>query len=346
LLDARRALAQLEPDVKRAAGDVTCVEVDAAVPRGVPLELDVQLTFVQQRGAKYRGTGTVTLTDAPFQCLPDVACHRVDPWAAGIVDVGAHVDLHDARVELIELPVIHAGVQLDEALLAAKPAAARAPVQADRSFFVPPPARAPLPRMRLRLALADGRTIPFTAVHEAFTGNIVLAHETSRSATGRLLFRGEPATGLASLFAERSGARVGDVRIDSDGTFTLQGLPFEPFDVVLQSARPGGELARFPLATLVARTDALSLDLGVLEVDGHAGILELELVDADGTHCSAHLRWSGRGVSGSASLSSATVHTLLLPPVVTYELRVARTPAGEGQPIVATPGRVRVELSD
>jgi len=356
--DAILAFGQGRKDSLTGADEFVYVELEPATPRGVPLAFTVELIYEAESElgfellprATFHGAGTLTLSGAPYQQLPDVAFRRVDAWATGMVVAGPHIALDDARVELIETVVGAAralgGEVLAESSQRVGEAAASATVLADRTFTVPAPSRPTLPRMRLCLVLADGRTFPTQRIYESFKSGIVLHVEATRTATGRLLFRGAPATGLAHLHAEQGGARVGQVSVERDGTFTLSEVPYGAVEVVLESGRPGGELARLPLASLVGNATATTLALGVIEVAGHAEVMELELVDRNGAPAAALLRWRGRGGSGGVSLRAAAVHTLLLAPIVPFDMELVAASQTEPIALAATAGRVRIVVGE
>lgn len=358
-IEARRAFGHERLDSRSGADKFLYIELHPATPRGVSLAFEVELALnadtevpeARHRGT-FRGEGTLTLTDAPYQWLPDVPCRQIGAWAAGQVLAGPHIELDGARVGVIELvspdgltPSL-GGEILVEATHAASTAVTHGPVLADGTFSVPGPSRPSLPHMRLCVVLANGRAYVTQHPYEAFKGDLVLRIEATRTATGRLLFRGGSATGLAHLHAEQGGARVGQVSVERDGTFKLRGLPYGTFDIVIESGRPGGELLRLPSASLAGNASATTLDLGVIEVAGLAEVMELELVDRTGAPAAAHLRWRGRGGSGGVGLRAGAMHTLLLPPVVPYEMELVSAQHAAPIPLAAKPGRVRVVVGE
>jgi hypothetical protein len=357
--EARRAFGHERLDSSSGADKFLYVELDPATPHGVPLAFKVELTFnnesevleARHRGT-FRGEGTLTLTGARYQWLTEVQCHPIGAWAEGMVLAGPHIDLEGAHVDVIEL-VSHEGSTaalggevLVEATHAADSAVAHGPVLADGTFSVPGPSRPTLPHMRLQVVLANGRVYTTQPSFEAFKGGIVLRLEATRTAIGRLLFRGASAAGLARIHAEQGGAHIGQVVLERDGTFTLSGAPYSNFDLVIESGRPGGELARLPLASLTGDLGGSKLDLGVIEVAGHAEVMELELVDRTGAPAGAQLHWRGRGGSGSVALRESDVHTLLLTPVVPYDMELVASPGKDPIPLAAARGRVRVVVGE
>jgi hypothetical protein len=214
---------------------------------------------------------------------------------AGVVLAAFQLDQRGARVEVMDVRTLHAGESTLEAAREPFVACASVPVGSDGSFAVPAPTRPVKASLRLRVVLADGQVYDQNWNSIAYARNVVLHIDGAlRSAEGKLLFRGKSASGLAQVHAERDGALVGTCELDPDGRFTLRGLPYEPFDVVVRSARPNGELARFPLASLTAERHEAHMALGTLELEGMGTILELELVDRNGQPTRARLNWRSR----------------------------------------------------
>jgi hypothetical protein len=295
---------------------------------------------------RFRGTGELTLTDEPNQRLEDVLCARIDPLASGVVLAAFQLDQRGARVEVMDVRTLHAGESTLEASLEPFVACASALVRPDGSFTVLAPGRPVKASLRLRVVLADGQVYDQNWNSFAFSRNVVLQIDGAlRSAAGKLLFRGSSATGLARVHAERGGALVGTCELDPDGRFTLRGLPYEPFDVVVQSARPSGELARYPLASLTGASNEVHMELGTLELEGLGTILELELVDTDGKPTNARLDWRSRGGAGSAVLRAAPLHSLLMPAALQHDLEVRLMPNGVPVQVTTTRGRARIVLA-
>lgn len=344
---ALQAVARPEADLEFTLTE-PAYEVDPEAPRGVPLRVGISGTRAPEGAPKERwaGAATVTLTDAPFQRV-EVVCWRADPWVAGRVRGADTGPGGIARIELMERDVLRPEALNDLSALTRFEAAALGQVLADGRFWIPAPQRALLPRLRLRCVHDDGRAVVVPGDFAAFDGEVEVDLDLRRRVTGRLTFHGAAATGLASVHAEARGARVGETTLDADGRFEVTEVPEGAFDLVVVSARPGGELIRIP-STAFATSPTNHAHVGVIEVAGHANVMELEVVDAGGRVVGALLRWRGRGGSGSARLDVAPRHVLLVPPVLPYELEVAPVAPQEGdpQPLIAGAGVRRVVLGE
>jgi len=314
-------------------------ELDPAAPRAVALACAVAFDIeVGTTRIRYRATERVTLP--PDRALIHLALEFkvATPWASGVVAPPVPVDLSGARVELCVLPEAS---RRDIVLELTTPFVvhASAPVTAHHTFVLPPPEDASPARGRLRLVLGDGSLHLERRICWKFDRHITLSlpSETPERGgmRGRILYQGRSAAGLATLWCERRGARIGACEIDAEGRFTLRGLPQERegVELVIGGSGPTLELFRRPLPADLA-------DIGDVELEPLTRALVLELFDVRGEATQATLQWRTRQGSGRRHLRPAASHTVLLSPSAETELTLLEGAWSEA--LVVRPGVQRV----
>ena len=318
-------------------------ELDPTAPRAVALACAVAFDIeIGTTRIRYRATERVTLPSDRALIHLALDFKVATPWASGVVAPLVPVDLSGARVELCVLPeASRRDIELE--LTTPFVVHASASVTAHHTFVLPPPEDTSPARGRLRLVLGDGSLHLERRICWKFDRHITLSlpSETSERGgmRGRILYQGRSAAGLATIWCERRGARIGTCDIDAEGRFTLKGLPHERagLELVIAGSGPTLELLRRPIP-------ADQAECGDVELEPHTRALVLELVDVSGAATQATLHWRTRYGSGRRHLQPSPTHTLLLSPSADTELTLRK---GQWSEVLAIlPGVQRVFVPD
>ena len=319
---------------RRPGEDELLFAIDPKAPRDVALELDVGLRVGSWPAVRWRLRRPLQLVGDELIDLGAQIFEHDQLWLRGSVSHRPGTDLAGARLEVM-------GLLPNDSPERPFLVTASATVHPSGRFEVDAPRDAQAyDRLRARVVRADGKTIEHAELLEPFEENSQrLDGYRMHTVRGRGWYRGEPATGLFSVRVEVAGVMVGTTRVQSDGTFEVEGLPDGECDVVIESTRPRGELVRL---SGIAIEGGEVVDVGDVELGREAQLVELELVDGRGKPAETTLSWSNGRRRGSERLGARDRHRLLVPQSQPYTLSVARTGDLDPLPIVDPSGVVRL----